>query len=118
MRKPKRRGVIKVPQIRERTIRSARLIIKSNGWDYEALTFEIGRLYNYLELLAQIDPHFDEFIEKYSARICDAPDCRRVYGLPWRSRNFRQRYHNKSCRSRHNMQKRRGKLPPDRGIQR
>ena len=118
MKKPKRRGAIRVRQIRERIIRSARLVIKANGWNYEALTFEIGRLYSYLVLLAQIDPHFDEFIEKYSARVCEAPDCRKVYGMPWGTTNWRQRYHNKSCRSRHNMQKRRGKVPPDRGIQR
>lgn len=39
-------------------------------------------------------------------RICAAPDCDKIF-LPHPKRITAQKYHSKTCRSRHNMQKRR-----------
>jgi len=110
MRKLKRRKFVTVRVIQERAVKAARAIIEADGWDQEKLKFSIGRLYGLLELLIEMDPHFEAFVQRYSARVCAAPDCEKVFAPVFQYRGNYQRYHSKSCRSRHNMQKRRGKV--------
>lgn len=112
MEKVTRRSSLKVKALRLRILKIQGSVIEANRWGLVTLASHVARLWLCLEILTEIDPQFDQFIEKHSARVCDAPDCRRVFQAQAHSRNdpadpTYHRYHSKSCRSRHNMQKRR-----------
>ena len=94
-------------RLREATVNAARGVIDANEYrDHPALFLRIVRLSFGLELLAEVDPRFDDFLDKYAALVCGAPDCKKIFIR--KAHSHAQRYHSKSCRSRHNMQKLRG----------
>lgn len=101
------------PILRRRIVEVAGAVIEQNiprGRFLElgcALELYIGRLSGYLDLLAEIDPKFQEFIDRHGARVCGADDCNKIF-IPY-SRGRSQVYHSSSCRSRMNARKWRAK---------
>lgn len=103
--KSKRRKLIE--RVQRQAVKSARLVIRAKEHDPELLMMHFWRLETHLGLLQEIDPEFWRFIERYSARSCAAPDCKKLFIRNWGSRAHGHIYHSTSCRSRHNMQRRR-----------
>ena len=66
----------------------------------------VARLQVLAKYYADLTPGWSLQSLEQKLRICDAPDCDKIF-LPTPKRITVHRYHSKSCRSRHNMQKRR-----------
>ena len=115
-RKLKRRGFLTVATIRGKLLAVQLRVFDADHYGLMTLSAHVVRLSLLLEFLEKIDPAFQEFIKKNAARVCAAPDCRRVFRAKWHTNRpghpKAQKYHSPTCASRHKMQKRRGALAP------